>query len=285
MTLGRISFLFCILSLTACGGGGSSSQSSEPSSPEVPAEGVVERGLADSLIQTLAVSSDKCPAGGVEIRLGIDADSDGVLDESEVDPARTVIVCHGESNQTLFAIGNASLEQCPGGGELLTLGWDTDRNGELSETEVTEEHALCIGASVGSLLVDTYAIASNDQCEYGGEVVSIGIDINADAQLSEDEVTSSSSYCFESFYAEFNGSKPSTAVIGQMWVAEVSFHHGYEDSPNGLNFELSDGPEWMSLLGSHNGQVFVGGVPTSEGEYDAVPVSYTHLTLPTKRIV
>jgi alpha-tubulin suppressor-like RCC1 family protein len=270
MTLGRISFLFCILSLTACGGGGSSSQSSEPSSPEVPAEGVVERGLADSLIQTLAVSSDKCPAGGVEIRLGIDADSDGVLDESEVDPARTVIVCHGESNQTLFAIGNASLEQCPGGGELLTLGWDTDRNGELSENEVTEEYALCIGVSAGSLLVDAYATVSNDECEQGGEVVSIGIDINADGKLSEDEVTSSSSYCFENFYAEFNGSKPSTAVIGQMWVAEVSFHHGYEDSPNGLNFELSGGPEWMSILGSHNGQVFVGGVPTSVGEYDAV---------------
>lgn len=270
MTLSRIGFLFCILSLTACGGGGSSSQSSEPSSPEVPAEAAVQRGLADSLIQTLAVSSDKCPAGGVEIRLGVDADADGVLDDSEVDPSRTVIVCHGESNQTLFAIGNASLEQCPNGGELLTLGWDADRNGELSATEVTEEHALCIGASVGSLLVDTYATVPNDECEQGGEVVSIGIDINADGQLSEDEVTSSSSYCFENFYAEFNGSKPSTAVIGQMWVAEVSFHHGYEDSSNGLNFELSGGPEWMSILGSHNGQVFVGGVPASMGEFDAV---------------
>lgn len=269
MTLSRIGFLFCILSLTACGGGGSPSQSSEPSSPEVPAEAAVQRGLADSLIQTLAVSSDKCPAGGVEIRLGVDADADGVLDDSEVDPSRTVIVCHGESNQTLFAIGNASLEQCPNGGELLTLGWDADRNGELSENEVTEEHALCIGASVGSLLVDTYASVPNDECEQGGEVVSIGIDINADGQLSENEVTSSSSYCFENFYAEYYGYKASSAAVGQMWVAEVSYRLGYGYSSEILEFELSGGPEWMSILGSEGGLVLVGGVPNSAGEFSA----------------
>ena len=269
MTYRHACLLSLAIALSACGGGGSGSGGSE-ASPETPVNPIEapDRGLADSAVQVLAISNEQCPSGGVEIRLGIDADSDGVLDPEEVDPARTVTVCHGESNNTLFAISDASAEDCPMGGNELSLGWDENGDGNLSASELTDQYTLCEGVDIGHLLVDTYGIPTGEECAIGGEVVSIGLDLNANGSLEDTEVTSSSTYCFNSGPAELSGVNYQDGATGQIWVARIRYIVPLLSSWE-PNLELIDAPEWMSILGADGGTILVGGTPDIAGEYSA----------------
>lgn len=263
----------CLLSLaivlSACGGGGSGSGSSE-ASPETPVNPIEapDRGLADSAVQVLAISNEQCPSGGVEIRLGIDADSDGILDPEEVDPARTVTVCHGESNNTLFAISDASAEDCPMGGNELSLGWDENGDGNLSASELTDQYTLCEGADIGHLLVDSYGIPAGEECAIGGEVVSIGLDLNANGSLEDTEVTSSSTYCFDGWSAELDSVSQTDAAVGESWVATINyFIYGGAWEPE---VELIEGPDWVSVLGVQGEAILVGGTPDIAGDFSVL---------------
>jgi hypothetical protein len=274
MTYRHACLFVSALALISCGGGGSSSSDStnpvaEGSAPNTEStEQSSGRSYPDSIIRTSEASSLQCPDGGVEIQLGIDSDLNGVLDDSEVDHSRTVTVCHGASNRTLFAIADASVEECPAGGSKLTIGWDENGDSSLSDSEVTEQHTLCQDKESSQLLVDTYATLANEDCEQGGEAVSIGFDLNDNGQLDDEEVTSTSGYCYNDLYVTLAGVKTDKAAVGEYWTATVTYavYQGRHWEPD---LELANAPSWMSILGRSAGYILVGGVPDSAGEFSA----------------
>ena len=120
-------------------------------------------GLA-SLVETTEASLATCPAGGVEIKTGVDANVNGSLDAGEVASNRTV--CNGvdgvdgvdgqdgedgtsTAGQVIaFTDIPAGYSKCLEGGSLLHMGADTNLNGVLDlpdEADPTLERALCAG--------------------------------------------------------------------------------------------------------------------------------------------
>lgn len=88
-------------------------------------------------------SGTGCPAGGVEISMGTDADGNGVLDPSEV--TSKAYVCNGSD-------GRASLvdvqeepagANCAHGGVRIASGVDADGNGVLDPSEVFSTQYVC----------------------------------------------------------------------------------------------------------------------------------------------
>ncbi len=87
----RATALSCLaLTLAACGG-------SSPA-PRAP-------GTAPTRLATSPADPSQCPAGGVAVTAGIDANANGVLDDAEVD--RTYVVCNGADGASpAYTIGD-----------------------------------------------------------------------------------------------------------------------------------------------------------------------------------
>jgi hypothetical protein len=91
-----------------------------------------------------------CSYGGVRISSGMDKDFNGVLDESEVTTTKFICNANGAAGLlSMTAIPAGDL--CVNGGFQINTGFDTDMNGELGESEVTQTmHTICYGTN-GSL--------------------------------------------------------------------------------------------------------------------------------------
>lgn len=189
--------LFSILFLTACGG----SSSDDDANPQVLEGGLKTPGSSarnfDSVIETISATPAACPDGGVTVQLGIDTNGNGRLDPDEIDHSRTVTICHGASNHTLFTVADASVSQCSQGGKRLSLGWDNNLDGKLSASEVTEEHILCNGDAdyLPGALINTVMEPAGEHCPAGGILVESGIDTNKDGVLALDEIKNSQYIC------------------------------------------------------------------------------------------
>lgn len=90
--------------------------------------------------------SSACPFGGVKIDSGLDENSNGELEPTEVSDTR--YVCNGADakppSRTIVADEPAG-DNCSGGGVKVQNGLDNDRDGELSEAEVEETRYVCNG--------------------------------------------------------------------------------------------------------------------------------------------
>ena len=93
-------------------------------------------------------STESCPAGGLLISMGLDADGDEVLDEDEV--VRTERLCHGAAGTdgltSLVRLSEVEAgETCPAGGVSLVTGVDIDGDGTLAENEEQFSATVCHG--------------------------------------------------------------------------------------------------------------------------------------------
>jgi len=102
----------------------------------------------DSLmtVDTVAPGTE-CPAGGYEIRSGVDTDDDGMLNAAEV--VSDVFVCNGEGgaaghHAVTEIIPVAPGAECPAGGYRFRMGVDENGNGILDEGEY-DEALVCKG--------------------------------------------------------------------------------------------------------------------------------------------
>lgn len=136
--------------LAGCGGDGSSSDSSSSG-------GAVQK---DALISTLTlpVGDSECTNGGLKVIAGYDDNENDVLEDSEHVSNKTI--CHDGTNNTqqegsdIFnqALVSVALiaktdTRCDVGGQLVTLGVDTNNNSILDSSEVKSSEVLCsIGA-------------------------------------------------------------------------------------------------------------------------------------------
>ncbi len=108
--------------------------------------------------------------------------------------------------------------ECEHGGSLIINGIDTDKNGELSETEIEKSKTAKIcknapgngnggGENTASPLIKSETLAVGDaDCPTGGQRVTAGLDINEDNELSATEIKSTTVLCNE--VAACNGATP-----------------------------------------------------------------------------
>jgi hypothetical protein len=86
-------------------------------------------------------------------------------------------------------------ENCPDGGTLLTLGQDTDFDGELDPGEITQSEYLCSGYDRGVPLARATEEPPGENCAEGGTRLDLGTDLDEDGTLDEGEVTETLYVC------------------------------------------------------------------------------------------
>ena len=170
----------------------------------------------------------QCPTGGNSIQFGLDQNSNGKLDNSEV--TSTTVVCNGAtgaqgpkgatgatgpqgpagtngtngtsgSNGTNGAPGVNSLVRqdneppganCPAGGVRIESGLDLNHDGILEANEVTATSYTCNAVST---LVNILAEPAGPNCSAGGQAIQTGADTNSDGILEPGEVQHTSYVC------------------------------------------------------------------------------------------
>ena len=90
--------------------------------------------------------NEACSGGGVELRTGLDANGDGVLEEAET--LRDERICFADigandQREVLFIKELSPGQRCAAGGVLIASGIDENGDGQLSENEVLQSAILC----------------------------------------------------------------------------------------------------------------------------------------------
>ena len=180
-------------------------------------------GLNAAARVTAVSPGSQCPAGGSSIEFGLDQNRNGKLDTSEV--SSTVVVCNGSAGApgprgaqgpqgttgprgtpgTNGTPGVNSLVRqddepvganCPNGGVRVESGLDTNGNGMLEASEVTQTSYTCNGQSGQngsngqnglSTLMATATEPPDANCANGGVAVTSGLDLNGNGVLDPNE--------------------------------------------------------------------------------------------------
>ncbi|MFZ9890166.1 MAG: DUF7151 family protein, partial [Myxococcota bacterium] len=161
------------------------------------AAAALARGGALANVKGQSLSED-CPAGGVDIELGVDKNGDGELSADEV--KRVVTVCNGNGGAAALVDvkEEAAGAECSAGGLLIRSGLDADGDGALDDDEVLRTERLCngaAGADGATTLVVLSEVAAGETCAAGGVKMVTGLDVNGDGTLSEGEVTQEAVVC------------------------------------------------------------------------------------------
>lgn len=127
-----------------------------------------EEGLQALIRQQDELPGTNCPYGGKRILTGRDLNHDNYLDDEEVDGSS--FVCNGEvgpsGKSSLFnVVAEPAGAHCPSGGQKIEIGLDTDGNGVLSSSEVTNTTYVCHG---GQELVRVNQAFGGGVCGRGG---------------------------------------------------------------------------------------------------------------------
>ena len=116
----------------------------------------------NAIIETMTEpAGTNCANGGVKIQVGIDTNSDGVLQPTEINPAQTQYVCDGGStvNTLLTSVTVPSLTLCDAGGRIVSHGLDngdnggTAANGQLESGEIDFSTTYCTSYTI-ELFID-----------------------------------------------------------------------------------------------------------------------------------
>jgi hypothetical protein len=168
-------------------------------------------GFSTLISVSTVTAGASCSNGGKQVNVGLDLNGNEVLDSNEVNSAS--FVCNGTngSSGTNGANGQNSLmaitpeaagANCTYGGSEITSGLDSNGNGALDTSEVTETQYLCNGApgTAGSngqtSLVKQIALSvGNAHCANGGTQVNAGVDANGNGILDVSEVTDTQYVC------------------------------------------------------------------------------------------
>jgi photosystem II stability/assembly factor-like uncharacterized protein len=164
-----------------------------------------------------------CSAGGSLVSSGLDTNGNGILDPGEV--TNRLYICNGAAGAAgstglnslistfSLAVGDAN---CATGGTRVNSGVDTNGNGVLDPSEITNTQDVCNGAQgapgaagsngQNSLVSLTTLTVGNASCPNGGTEAQSGIDSNGDGILEAGEVTNTAYAC--------NGAPGATGATG-----------------------------------------------------------------------
>ncbi|MBR6421773.1 collagen-like protein [bacterium] len=151
-----------------------------------------------SKVTEITNETTDCKNGGVKIEVGVDADGDGILDESEIDNTQTKFVCNGANGKNggngptgpKGDNGQDGKDGAPGEqGEKGETGAKGDQ-GIQGETGAKGEN----GTDGISSLVAVVDEPKGENCVTGGKKISVGLDSNRNGTLDEDEIDPESVY-------------------------------------------------------------------------------------------
>ncbi len=156
---------------------------------------------ATSLVEVnVEAAGANCAAGGQQIVSGVDEDGDGALTGAEI--ADTSYVCDPINNLVnVSAVLTGSSTICPNGGSRVDVGLDTNANGSLDASEISQTSYSCNGSDGangidgGSSLVTVTPEAAGNNCVNGGQQIQAGADANGNGTLDAAEVTSTTYVC------------------------------------------------------------------------------------------
>jgi hypothetical protein len=270
-------------------------ESSENGSENFSTDGNSSNGK-NSLVKTS--NSETCENGGIKIETGLDLNSDGVLQNSEVTGSSEV--CNGTDGSdgqdgnsgNTGSSGNdgedgasgtdgknslvktSSETSCENGGIKIETGLDLNSDGVLQNSEVTGSSEICNGTdgsdgqdgnsgNTGSSgndgedgasgtdgknsLVKT---SSETSCENGGIKIETGLDLNSDGVLQNSEVTGSSEICNGTDGSDGqdgnSGNTGSSGNIVDENLTEIEISEGW--NLIAINTPLSKIPDEVSLI-------------------------------------
>lgn len=150
------------------------------------------------VVTTAEAAGANCTAGGVRLDAGLDDDGDGTLQAGEIDA--TSYICNGaDGADGLVSLTRTSTNTNGACGQrdgvLFESGLDTDGNGTLDDTEVTNSNAICDandGAPARIVVTDEPAGLN---CVAGGQRIVSGTDENRDGVLTGSEIQDTTFVC------------------------------------------------------------------------------------------
>lgn len=208
--------LTCLL--VACGGGGGDGGGPAATTPPPPA-GTTAKTMATAVSEATGTN---CPYGGAKVTAGVDANTNGVLDPSEVTSVQ--YVCNGAPGANALTslvrvVAEPAGANCATGGSKVLVGVDANSDGALGDAEVTSTSYVCGGANgtngtngsngvngtngtngtngadgLTSLIAIT-AEPAGVNCQYGGSKITAGLDTNNNSILDAGEVTATNYTC------------------------------------------------------------------------------------------
>lgn len=214
-------------------------QETEISSTSFVCNGLDGQDGLNSLITVTPVEgTEQFPNGGVEVNIGFDLDGNGELDENEI--SSTTFVTNGADGQngTDGADGQDGFdtlvrtweveedsETCEEGGYGIDFGLDTNRNGILDESEITNTEVICNGEDGLSVRYSVELLQPSEDYPNGGFLVSFGLDQNDNGKLDFSEINSS-------FVIE-NGADGEDGEDGLSTITTQTVVEPTEEFPNG----------------------------------------------------
>ncbi|MDA3862304.1 MAG: hypothetical protein PF689_00380 [Deltaproteobacteria bacterium] len=153
----------------------------------------------NSLISVMdETAGSNCTYGGQAILTGLDDDSDGLLQPTEVDS--TVYVCNGASgyNSLVRQEDEVAGTNCAHGGKAVHSGLDIDGNDYLDPGEIQNTSYVCNGADGAdgyNNLFEMQVVTAGAECPNGGQLLSTGLDINSNNTLDASEFMNQSYIC------------------------------------------------------------------------------------------
>lgn len=176
------------------------------------------------VLTTSETAGANCATGGQKIQSGLDQNSNGQLDVSEV--TATSFACNGAAGSA-GAAGRPSLvavtaensgANCATGGNKVRSGLDANSNGTLEDGEVQSTSFVCHGSAGAqgvagaagtngkNSLVKSSVEPAGANCASGGRKIEFGSDTNSDGVLAAGEVSGATYVC--------NGSTGATGAPG-----------------------------------------------------------------------
>lgn len=147
-----------------------------------------------------------CPAGGHQIKTGLDSNGDNVLDAAEVQS--TSYICNGENGTdgllSLVRVQSESIgTNCAYGGQRIDSGLDANGNGALDAAEMSTTYVCngvdgsggATGPAGSTALVNLISEPSGANCEAGGYKLDTGLDTNANGALDAIEIQNTAYIC------------------------------------------------------------------------------------------
>ena len=193
-------------------------------------------------------SSSNCEVGGKKVQSGLDTNKNSILDSSEI--LQTQYICNGiggeageEGLNSLVKIANEPQgANCTTGGRKIQGGLDTNKNGVLDSSEITETDYICNGAAGTTglnSLVSTVDEPAGVNCEAGGKKIQSGLDSNKNGVLDPSEISETDYVC--------NGASGEAGTEGLNSLVTAT------DEPAGINC-TSGGEKIQSGLDSNKNE-------------------------------
>lgn len=180
---------------------------------------------------------ENCANGGQAIRVGLDANEDGLLQPDEVDSVS--YVCNGTAgaNSLVRQEDEPVGANCTYGGRVVLSGIDLDGDNYLDENEVETTAYVCNGepgepGDPGEPGVNSVYEVTDEpagaHCPAGGVLVQSGLDTNGNGVLDDPEVQANEYVCHGT-----NGTDGTDGTDGTETLVEVSQEPVGSNCPTG----------------------------------------------------